>query len=163
MSELTSSQVAFEESQAFRQPLLWIPLAVLFVAVVGVQAYFAGARAERGGQWTGLILSFCIMTVVYFLLFVSRLDVKVSPEGLLTRFFPLERSFRKTGWEDIVSCKIVTIRPMRFGGLGLRLTRNGKAYIVSGNRAVEVRLKNGRTLFVGTQKPDLLLAALEHR
>jgi hypothetical protein len=155
-------EFTFKETQAFRQPLLWIPLIALFVFVMALQVGFT-VRSGRTSNlhWLGAFLSGGVFLIVYILLFISRLEVTVSSEGLLARFYPFEMTFRRTGWEDMTSLEAVTISPMRVGGWGLRLGPNGKTYIVSGNLAVKIGLKNGKNLVVGTSEPERLLVALK--
>ena len=45
-------------------------------------------------------------------------------------------------------------------GWGIRLTFRGMLYNVSGTDAVEFRLRSGRRFRLGTDEPDVLLAAL---
>jgi hypothetical protein len=155
------TEIFFEETQSFRQPQLWIPMLSLFILVVGFQSYGLAA-AEDGGtaRWIALGLFVGIYAAVMILLYLSRLDVTVSSDGLLTRFFPLEIHFRKTEWKDISSCKIETVEPRRYGGWGLRLAPGRKAYLVSGKQAMVIKLTDGRTLLVGTREPERFLEAM---
>jgi hypothetical protein len=45
-------------------------------------------------------------------------------------------------------------------GWGIRITTRGMLYNVSGTDAVEIRLRSGRRFRLGTDEPDVLLAAL---
>ena len=52
-------------------------------------------------------------------------------------------------------------KPIReYGGWGIRYGRGGKAYNVSGNKAVQLVLKNGKRLLIGSQRPDKLVEAI---
>jgi hypothetical protein len=157
------ADVTFKETQSFRQLQLWIPMIVLFAFVVSLQVYFIfrSKDAAPRAQVAALFLSAVFMLAVYVFVFISRLDVHVSPEGLSARFFPLEYHYRETRAEDMDSLRIIAVKPMKFGGWGLRLGSYGKAYIVSGKDAVEIKLKNGKSLIVGTREPKKLFAALE--
>jgi hypothetical protein len=151
----------FKETQYFRQPQLWAPMLLLFILVTGFLGYgLMGAKDGRTARWIALGLFAGIFGAVMVLLYLSRLDVIVSSEGLMTRFFPLEIHFRKTEWKDISSCEIKTIEPLRFGGWGMRLAPGRKAYIMSVKSAVVVRLTNDKVLFVGTREPEQFLEAL---
>ncbi len=159
------NEVFFRETQSFRQPFLWISLILLSIFVVVFQVWrIMGANGEiyRWRCW-GLFFSVLIIVAVNALLYVSRFDVFVDTEGLSTRFYPIEISYRKTAWDDIASCKIIEIQPMRFGGWGLRRGLKSKAYIISGSKALELHLKNGSILVTGTQEPERLLAAMQSR
>jgi hypothetical protein len=45
-------------------------------------------------------------------------------------------------------------------GWGIRITMRGMLYNVAGTDAVEIRLRSGRRFRLGTDEPDVLLAAL---
>ena len=152
---------AFCETLSFRQPVLWILLLGLFAVTVGVQGYFYFRGVSGGGGLFALVLSAVIFLFVIGLLFMTRLETRVDSAGLHTRLYPLEITYRDLGWDEMTAWKQDVINPWRHGGWGLRLGKNSKAYIVSGNRCVTISLKNGKTLFVGTRRPEELAAALD--
>ena len=45
--------------------------------------------------------------------------------------------------------------------LGMRYTPRGWLYAVSGNRAIELEMKNGKRVRIGTDQPDELIQALD--
>ena len=47
-----------------------------------------------------------------------------------------------------------------FGGWGIRVSRNGRAYNASGNTGVQLVLADGSHILIGTQRAEELLAAL---
>ena len=146
--------ILFEEIQKFRQWQLWISLIIIILAALGIQIYFiCQLITVPKVQWIGLSLSALVSLSVSALLFLSRLEVNVSPEGLKIRFFPLEIAFQNTAWKDIVSFEAISVKPLRnYGGWGIRLGLKSKAYIVTGNQGLLFRLQNGKTLFVGSQE-----------
>ncbi len=60
--------------------------------------------------------------------------------------------------DEILSAK--TIRTTIANGWGIHSHGNGCVYNVSGFDAVEVKLKNGKELCIGTDEPDTLTAAI---
>ena len=95
--------------------------------------------------------------VVLLALFFS-LTVEIDAEHLRIRFgiglirkrFPLDQ--------------IDTCRPVRNSwiyGWGIRLTPHGWLYNVSGQEAVELKMKSGKTCRIGTDEPEVLAAALQ--
>lgn len=63
--------------------------------------------------------------------------------------------------EDIES--VEAVRNRWFFGWGIRFTKYGRLYNVSGLEAVQVRLKDGKQFRVGTNEPKELVRALERR
>lgn len=153
----------FSETQRFRQRWLWIGYGAVFLVVLASFVYVAAVGAGAGFRfWAGALFAFVVLGGVGWLLWVSRLETRVDADGLHTRFYPLERTERTLIWNDMTGWQIATLRPLRdHGGRGLRIGRGGKAYIVTGTKSVNILMKNGKTLFVGTTRPEELAVALE--
>lgn len=112
---------------------------------------------------SGLIAVSAVMLVVAIalpLLFLgSRLVVTVDGEAVHISFTPFAR--RRVALAEIVTAQPRKSNPlMEFGGVGLRWTPRGWAYLVSGNLGVQLELGSGKRIFVGSQRPDELAAAI---
>lgn len=59
---------------------------------------------------------------------------------------------------DVVHARIITVSPME--GWGIREVAGGTLYRVDGERVVELALGTGRSVFLGTDRPEELLAAV---
>jgi hypothetical protein len=83
----------------------------------------------------------------------GSLTIEVSHDRLTFWFGPgiLRRSFALA---EIDSCAAVT-NPWWYGW-GIHLTPRGWLYNVAGRRAVELALRDGRTLRIGTDEPEQL-------
>jgi len=96
--------------------------------------------------------------VVTFLF--NRLNVEVTEQHLIVRFGPGWR-VRKIPLEHIESVN-VTRYPWYYG-YGIRLTPKGTLYNVSGNDAVQLRLRGGKKVLVGSDEPERLASILAAR
>lgn len=104
--------------------------------------------------WTAFIW------VIYFRLITVQLVTEVRDGELVVGLRGLWRA-RRVPLGDIQSAEIVTFDPERdYGGYGIRSTRQGTAYIASGNRGVRLKLANGATLVIGSQRLDELAGIL---
>jgi len=64
-------------------------------------------------------------------------------------------------FDNIISCKIRTYKPIReYGGWGIRFSRKGRSYNVSGDRGVQLELTEGMLLLIGSQKAEQLADAI---
>jgi hypothetical protein len=166
------TEVVFEESQALRQPWLWIlilPASLLEICLFTYglykQLYLGEPWGNRPMSDLGLIIAaLCVIGLAVglpALLYAARLSVRIDGRHLQIRFAPF---LRKTiPLEQIVSCEVLTYSPLRdYGGWGVRLSWSGKgwAYNVRGNRGVQLGLVGGKRLLVGSQRPEELLAAI---
>lgn len=94
-----------------------------------------------------------------------RLVTEVRDDGVYVKFGPLHRSFHRIPWENVDAVTATTYEPAAYGGWGwgIRVSPTGakKAYRISGDDGVEIRRTDGRDLFVGTNRPDELVTAVE--
>jgi len=158
--------ILFREVQHFRQPWLWlVVLAVSGIAIYGVvEQLILGKPFGNNPAPDALVL---IIGIVFglalpMLFYVMNLTTEVREDGLYYRLFPFHWSFKRIGGSDIGKFELITYRPLRdYGGWGIRYGFNGKAYNVSGNRGVQLQLRDGRRVLIGSQKPEDLAGALQ--
>ena len=162
--------VEFHEEQQFRQRWLWMLLLAMTVGVSALYLYGLYTQLVLGQPWgdrpmsdTGLVLSAVLtigITGGITLLFIKlKLTTTVDADGVHVRFFPLTR--RHIPFRNIISSRARTYRPIReFGGWGIRCSRKGRAYNVSGDRGVQLELREGKPLLIGSQKAEQLADAI---
>jgi hypothetical protein len=103
------------------------------------------------------LLIFYIIVLCACGLIFSSMTVTVGG-GLLTIRFGLGIIRKKVRLEDVESCR--TVRNPWYYGWGIRRIPGGWFYGVSGLSAVEVTLRSGKLLRIGTDAPDELEAAI---
>ena len=102
--------------------------------------------------------------VLFPLFFLSlRLVTEVRGDVLKVRFAPLWP--RRIHMHEIESCEARIYKPIReYGGWGIRWTPwAGRAYNVRGNRGVQIVLRNGKRLLIGTKRSAELERAILSR
>lgn len=157
----------FTENQRFRQNLIWVfvllPATVsfftLFYHLVLQKKSFGTSRLSDSA---GIIILLLIGILLPILFFFTELRIAVTSDGIFVKFFPFHFNWKHIHPEEINSFKDVIYNPiLEYGGWGIRYSRNGKAYNVSGNKGVLLTFKNGKKLLLGTQRPDELKNAIE--
>lgn len=148
------TEVRFRETQAYRQPWLWSLLAVRpALALVGL---------ARGTKSKGAVARQLAASVgVGLLLWTARLTTEVRDDGLYVKFEPFHRSFKRIPFEDISAYEAAGYSPLRYGGWGFRWTPRTVAYTVSGRSGVNFERANGKSLYVGSDRPSELMAAVQ--
>ena len=158
--------IFFREVQHFRQPWLWF----IVLAVSGVAIYSMVEQLILGKPFGDnpapdpvvLIVGIVFGLALPLLFYVMNLTTEVREDGLYYRLFPFHWSFQSIGGSDIDKFESITYRPLRdYGGWGIRYGFNGKAYNVSGNRGVQLQLRDGRQVLIGSRKPEDLADALQ--
>lgn len=149
------NNVIFREVQRFG---LWCYL--LLVCVIGFSAVitlFAVPPEQSVIRILGIGLP-----ILFLVLFLTlKLETKVRSDGLYVRFFPFHIRYKKFGAADLERYYARTYKPMlEYGGWGIRFGKNGRAYNANGNKGVQLVLKNGKRLLIGSQMPDELVEAI---
>jgi hypothetical protein len=103
------------------------------------------------------ILIVLIPLVLIIILFSIKLETMITAEGVYFRFFPFQFKFKHIPWPEITAATVRKYRPYsEFGGWGIRFNFREKetAYCMNGNMGLEMVLKNGRKVLLGTQQPE---------
>jgi hypothetical protein len=138
-----------------RQSSLLIPTVTLLPALAVIAAVLT---AQRAVVFTPLAL----LAVIFIALALgfSSLTVEVGADEIVWFFGPgIWR--KRIDRRDVAS--VEAVRNPWWYGIGIHLTPRGWLYNVGGRDAVEIALVSGRTLRIGTDEPDALLAALRRR
>ena len=159
------NDVVFREEQRFSCWIVGFLVAVMAVTVV--VEFFAFRKAISEQQAT-LFLSVVIVGAgmvvpigVSAMFLLLKLETEVRAGGLYVRFFPVHIKFKKFCAEDLSECYARAYRPLvEYGGWGIRFGKQGRAYNVSGKKGVQLVLKNGKRLLIGSQKSEELAAAI---
>ncbi len=98
-----------------------------------------------------------VCTLALLLPFFSFMTVEVDDHRLSFRMgvFPLKKRIPLGEIREAVP-----VKNRWYEGWGIHLTSGGWLYNVSGTRAVEVHLRSGGSLRIGTDEPDELLTAI---
>jgi hypothetical protein len=133
------------------------------IALVGL---VTGIGLLRGRIWSrevvlGLFIGVTFLLVAIF--FLLHMTTEVGPSGLRIWFGWAPTSPRIVPVHTIRSVEVVTYRPIaEYGFWGNRPGRDGDhAFIARGNRGVRLELIDGTRLLIGSQRPEILAAALD--
>ena len=158
-------RVYFSERQRFNQPLILIAVIGGLGSALGLVGYGLFSQLLTGEPWgdnpmsdTGLIFTFLmVLGVAVFvggLLFSLVLITEVRQDGIRFRFPPLINKWKTLKKEDIKSYNVRKYSPIwEYGGWGIRVSMGkGKAYNVRGNIGMQLVMKDGKAILLGTQK-----------
>lgn len=146
----------YSESQNFITK--W--LLVLFIVLIGIELntiykeYVIDNVVHFG-------VSFWIFLAVMLCLFFMRLHLSIDAQGITLKFLPFVIN-KKWNWQDIESAYITEYGLSDYGGWGYRIGKKGTAYTTKGKYGIQLLLKNGKKILIGTQQPEevaLILAS----
>jgi hypothetical protein len=150
----------YHEEQHFHGALMTLLLiAMVFVVAVTVVAVVLA----RPGDALLLAVAPVVVVLVASLISLSHLDIDVTDRGVSIAFRYLWPT-RRIRFEDIVGLEIRRYRPLLdYGGWGVRLGPRGWAYSTGGDVGVQLRLRSGLPVLIGTKSPRELEAAIRTR
>jgi len=149
----------FIEEQRFTQ--MW--LIILLIVTMGVPVFMILREfSESDGQdmdvKIGMLVVFGTVILVFGLIFSLKLKTRIDESGIQYRFFPFHVKIRLIAWHEIQEVYVRKYNPIsEYGGWGIKggalwSKSKGVAYNVSGNIGIQLVLKNGKKILIGTQK-----------
>jgi len=151
----------FIEEQKFNQPLVIIIHSIVFI-VIGITTHYnwpvnlTASFGEKIGALSGLIF---IALLALLFLFI-KLKTRVDEKGVHYQFYPFHLNFKTIPWGLISICYLRKYNAIsEYGGWGMKFSffgRTVKSFTTKGNIGLQLVLKNGKKVLIGTQKKDEL-------
>jgi len=157
------NKVRFEERQYFRQRWLWLTVGLVVAAVWWgfIQQIARGTPfgGNPGPDWLVWLLWLAVGIGLPLLFWRAHLRVSLTEQELTIRYVPF--TVRHIPLVEVTGARAREYGAIReYGGWGIRGSRDKRAYNVSGNEGVEVSLKDGRTVMIGSQRAQELERAI---
>lgn len=155
----------YAERQRFTQKWLW----ALLLGIAATFSYGAYQQLVLGRPWGPgpagdlvVVASWLLAAVALPALFVlARLRTEVRRSGVCVRFVPFHLRDRCWSFEEIERAEAREYPAMKeYGGWGIRRGPEGRAYNVKGRHGVQLVLRTGKRVLIGTQDPEGLVAAI---
>lgn len=154
------SNLLYYEKQSFKKSFfIWIPIGLFVFFMYGFykQFYLHIPFGDHPMSDSGYIF-FMFFMFLFNCFFISiSLETKIDQNGIRFRFFPIQLKENIISWEEISKIEVMKYNPiLEFGGWGYRGFKNSskRALNISGDKGVKLYFTNGKTLLIGTQKPE---------
>lgn len=148
-----------EFTEVQRIDSIW-PLAILTITLVFNWVLYFVTDYKTLDFFYGSMLSVAILCTFFT---VVKLHTKINSSGIHCKFFPFHFKWQSIPWNEVENSEIRTYKAIReYGGWGLRFNSTGKAYIIKGNSGLQLYLKNGKKILIGTNQSDALAQVLLH-
>lgn len=149
----------FEEEQRFTQVWLHIILIVCFIVVfISIIKEFIEPEYGEKNAIVKLIVVIGSMMLVFAIILSLKLKTRIDEKGIQFRFVPFHFTAKSISWKEIENAYVKKYNPISdYGGWGMKggpFWRKGKgvAYNVKGNVGIQLELKTGKKILIGTQK-----------
>lgn len=154
----------FIEEQKFTQPL-FIGLSIaLIVTVVTIIAKWETTLQNSLGEKLGALGGIFIVLLIILLFMNLKLETRIDENGISYKFYPFHKSYQIISWNTISNSYIRNYNAIyEYGGWGIRFSfrkKKGKAFTTKGSIGLQIELKNGRKVLIGTQKKEELRRVL---
>lgn len=157
--EKMDKQILFFEVQKQNQKWIWFLLVILGATILFgsiQQIIFNKPFGTHPVPDWGFIPIFALLSLAYYLLLGSRLYTEIGPDWIRYQYKPFHRKAKVLRRDQISECYIRLYSPIKeFGGWGIRTSfkgKNGIAFNVSGKVGIQLELKDGRKILIGTNK-----------
>lgn len=152
---MNPTAVLFQEKQKFTQPWLWaLLLAILAPFVWGIikQIIMGEPWGDNPMSDIALVAITLLPLGLVWFFYAVEMETRVTDEAIHVDFSPIAKvTFQ---WKDIEKVEATTYG---FVGYGFRLSiKYGKVYNVKGNQGLQLHLRKGRKVMIGTQRLDEL-------
>lgn len=155
----------FIEEQRFTQ--LWLIIILIFSSLVPIGMLINEYQNDKNSFSLEMVLLISLVILLPLgIIFLFKLSTRIDEQGIHYQFFPFHFSLKKIGWNEISKSYVRTYDPVgEYGGWGLKsgilFSKKGKAINVSGDIGIQLELKNGKKLLIGTQKESEAKSVLE--
>ena len=161
-------RILFKEEQRFTQWWLWLivtaSFAVPLLFIVREIAVLERDSEEYKSLLTSIYFLLGMGSLMVGLFVKMKLVTEITSTGIRVKFPPVKMRWKSITKDEIAGFEVKEYRPIKdFGGWGYRknLLRKKDAYNVKGNIGLQLFLKNGKTLLIGTQRKQAIKFAMD--
>ncbi len=148
----------YVEEQKFTQA--WIVALILISTLIPVYIMTQEFLKDDGSmellEYSLMMLLLLGLPIFFFNL---KLKTRIDKGGITFRFTPFHFKPKHITWSVISKAYTRTYNPLtEYGGWGIKggafwNKSKGIAYNISGNKGLQLELKNGKKILIGTKKP----------
>ena len=158
----------FLEEQKFTQLWLHILLIISFIVTTAITVNkYIESNTDNNDELVELIIVVGSLLLVYLLIFSLKLKTRIDENGFKFRFIPFHFTAKSINWNEIE--RVYTRKYdaiSEYGGWGMKggmfwRKSKGVAYNVKGDIGLQLELKNGKKILIGTQKEDEVKRVLQ--
>jgi hypothetical protein len=126
------------------------PTWINFIIAATIIVFYVGAILTPEKVVPVIVGSFCVVLL-------GGLRMSVSPQRVQVRLGIFEIPILTLKIEDIEQVDVHQFSPLaNFGGWGIRINRQMKAYYYRGNRGVKLTSKRSKQYLIGSDNPEVL-------
>jgi hypothetical protein len=147
----------FKETQRIKIWWMWAPLIAinLLFAYIFVQQIIVGQPFGRTPLPNGIIITLFLICagMLTFCLLIS-FKLRIDEEGIHYKYTPFRRKYTTITWYHVSDAYVRDYEPLyEYGGWGIKGTLKNRAYNMSGKTGLQLVLRDGNKVILGTLRP----------
>lgn len=154
--------MTFNEIQRFRNTWFWFAVAVgAFILIANMLVFKETLSNTSPAIYFLMLVSVLGASLIFWFM---KLNTHIDSTGISVKFFVIFQSKNEWKWGEIQRAYVREYKPLlEYGGWGIRYSwRNGRAYNVQGKTGLQLELKNGKKILIGTQQKEELNRVLAY-
>ncbi|WP_291847317.1 hypothetical protein [Lutibacter sp.] len=157
----------FIEEQKFNQKLVFIGLTMAFIIVsIATYSNWNVIENENLSSKIGSLSGVIIILLVMLLFIYLKLNTRIDEIGIHYQFYPFHLKYKTIPWNLISKCYLRKYDAIsEYGGWGLKLSffkKRGKCVTTKGDTGIQLELKSGKKILIGTQLKEELQKTLNN-
>lgn len=157
-------KVLYREEQRFTQWWRWLlVLSACTIPIVIIATELTISSDNTAEEVTTLLVVLCFVAlfeaVLIWLFWSMKLIIEINETGIRFKYPPVIRKWRIIKKSEVQSFEVRQYKPIaEYGGWGIKVKfrNSGIAYNVKGNIGLQLYLKNGKKLLLGTQRKQAI-------
>ncbi len=151
----------YKEEQTYRN---WEWIVFIGVLVAGLGYGFITGNIQNASQISPMWAMASLMALSFFLFYLLnvRMRFAITEKSINYQYFPLHYKKQKIKIEDVDYCAVVDnpSLPSTMNGSNLSFATQEKMFSVCGRKGLDIRLKNGDRVFLGSKNAKELQSAI---
>ena len=151
---MKKEEIYFVEKQRLSY---WLLIGVIILAfAIRLIKLIMHNKAITFDRFDDILISVAIIFSIYL---ICVMKTFINEDGIYVKFLPFMWKYKFISWENVENANIKKYRPiLESGGWGMRFDLFSKAkktyYTTRGNIGLQLELKNGKNVLIGTQQPQ---------
>lgn len=155
-----TGNILFKEEQQFRVKWLWWIMAVSMLSCVGIVLGVAVTEKEKPREaWIAMAIVVPVEALIAYLMYITKFQTVISTDGFYYKWAPFQRSYRFISKEEIEEAELRNGPVLSYGYHWV--PGYGKVHNVGPGKGFQFKLKNGKKIFIGTQKQSAFQNAID--
>ncbi|MDR1516841.1 MAG: hypothetical protein LBS52_01860 [Dysgonamonadaceae bacterium] len=151
--------IEFYEVQRMSKWAFLIIIAIQFIVIAIQFIYWICFERPLESMAKTIVPASITLGIAFLFLYLSKLATLIDEQGIYLRIFPSKVFY---AWDDVENAYIRQLKFGEFGGWGSRSSLKysfsfrpkNRAYIMSGSIGLQLELKNGERVLIGTHRQE---------